>query len=144
MGRDEIKSRRLPREEKERVLERLAEQLASKPEIVFAVAFGGFLEDRPFRDVDIGVYLARGTRAAEDVVEAALYAEDLGLELSDLVGLPVDVVVLNHVRPGLLYRALRGRVLVDRDPILRIRLYLMALDITTWLEKAVGSRSRER
>ena len=86
------------------------------------------MEERPFRDIDIGVYLAHGTRAGGDIVEAALYAEELSVELSRLVGLPVDVVVLNHAPAWLLHRALRGRVILDRDPVLRARLYLMALD----------------
>jgi len=115
--------------EKERLLSSLRELLGKRDEVLFAVVFGGFLEDRPFRDVDVGVYLAYG-RAAEDIVEAALYAEELGVELSEALGLPVDVVVLNHVPAKLLLRALRGRVLVDKDPIKRARLYLMALDLS--------------
>ena len=123
-----LKFYRLSGEEKERILALLADRLSSRAELIFAIVFGGFLEERPFRDIDVGVYLAHGTRAGEDIVEAALYAEELSAELSKLVGLPVDVVVLNHAPVWLLYRALKGRVILDRDPVLRARLYLMALD----------------
>ena len=128
MRREALRAQHMAHEERRRLLALLARRLASRPDIIFAVAFGGFLEDRPFRDLDIGVYLSRVARAAEDVIEASLYAEDLASELSGVADLPVDVVVLNHAPPWLLYRALRGKVLVDKDPILRARLYLMAMD----------------
>ncbi|RLI13699.1 nucleotidyltransferase domain-containing protein [Candidatus Bathyarchaeota archaeon] len=128
MRREALVARYMGHKEKEHLLELLTKILASRPEPVFAVVFGGFLEDRPFRDLDIGIYLSHTVRAAKDVIEASLYAEELASDLSSLIGLPVDVVVLNHAPIWLLHRALRGRVLVDRDPIFRIKLYLMALD----------------
>ena len=128
MPSDEIRTYELSEKEREEVLQALGELLSRRDEVVFAVVFGGFLEARPFRDLDLGLYLARDVPAGRDIIEAALYAEELAAELSQALGLPMDVVVLNHAPPWLLYRALRGRVLLDRDPILRIRLYLMALE----------------
>jgi predicted nucleotidyltransferase len=83
--------------------------------------------------------VARGTsRSGSDVDIAVLYAGDppvslaglpLGLEaeLERLLGVPVQVVVLNRAPVDLIHRVLRdGALLVDRDPSARIRFEVKA------------------
>jgi predicted nucleotidyltransferase len=83
--------------------------------------------------------VARGTpRAGSDVDVAVLYAEappvsleglplDLEAELERLLGAPVQVVSLHRAPVDLVHRVLRdGRLLVDRDPSLRIRFEVRA------------------
>jgi predicted nucleotidyltransferase len=78
--------------------------------------------------------VARGTQGpGSDVDVGVLYSEDppatldglgLGLEgdLEDLLGVPVQVVVLNGAPVDLIVRVLRdGKLLVNRDPSKRIR-----------------------
>ena len=114
----------LPFKEREKVLQVLSKELESRREIVFAVVFGSFLTSKVFHDIDIGIYLYRPC----DVLRDYEYAENLSRELEKKVNLPIDVVVLNHTPMWLKYRALKGKVIVDRDPILRLALKLAAID----------------
>jgi len=126
MSRKELgKTYSLPIEEREAIINRLCELLKSKSEVVFAVVFGGFLEKQLFRDLDLGVYIKnfRG-----DIIDAAVYAEKLSAELTREIGIPVDVVVLNYAPMWLRLRALKGKVIIDKDPILRLALKLAAID----------------
>ena len=79
----------------------------------------------------MGVYLG-GFRG--DDIDAAVYAEKLSVELAEQAGVPVDVVVLNYAPMWLRLRALKGRVIVDKDPLLRLALKLAAIDnaIASW------------
>jgi predicted nucleotidyltransferase len=97
-----------------------------------------FLTANAAREGIAAVYLfgsvARGTaRSESDVDVGVLYSEDpsqtlagLGLdleaEMEHLLGLPVQLVVLNRASVDLVVRVLRdGKLLVDRDRSKRIR-----------------------
>lgn len=111
---------------RERVAAQLREALEDRGEVALASLFGSFVERGWARDVDVAVYLS----GSPDLLDAAAYAEELSKELSRIVGLPVDVVVLNFAGEGLLMRALlRGRLLLARDPRLAVGLYLLALEV---------------
>jgi len=127
----QVKARSMPMEEREAVIKLVSRALEERKEIVFAVVFGGFLERPVFRDLDVGVYLG-GFRG--DAIDAAVYAEGLSVELTKRAGVPVDVVVLNYAPMWLRLRALKGRVIVDKDPLLRLALKLAAIDntIASW------------
>ena len=43
--------------EREAILNTLQRALEMQPEVVFAHVHGSFLEDRPFHDIDLAVYL---------------------------------------------------------------------------------------
>lgn len=126
-----VKARSLPVEEREAVIREISKALEAKEEVIFAVVFGGFLERPVFRDLDVGVYL-RSYQG--DAIDAAVYAERLSAELTKRTGIPVDVVVLNHAPMWLRFKALKGRVIVDKDPVLRLALWLAAMDnsIASW------------
>ena len=87
----------------------LAADLASNPRVAFAHVYGSFTEGRAFRDIDVGVYLAGDV--ARDVDDEIVLAE----RLSRLVGLSVDVRVLNGAPPTFLFHVLRGSRLACRD-----------------------------
>jgi predicted nucleotidyltransferase len=106
-------------------------------------ALRGFFRDGP-PDV-MAVYLF-GSRAREtatassDVDVAVLYAEppapsleglgpalDIEADLERMLGLPVQVVILNQAPVDLVHRVLRdGKLLIDRDPSRRIRFEVKA------------------
>lgn len=115
---------RLSRDERNRLIERLQGVLKARDEVLFAVVFGSFLTAPAFHDLDLAVYL----REPRDILDSAVYAERLSVELTKMLGLPVDVVVLNHAPMWLRLRALKGVVVVDRDPVLRLALKLAAID----------------
>ena len=91
-------------EEREKTAKKLAEALRREERVALAFLFGSFLEG-VFRDVDVAVYLS----GEVDLLDAAAYAEELSSRLTALVGLPVDVVVLNFAPTWLRRRAFSGR-----------------------------------
>jgi predicted nucleotidyltransferase len=93
----------------ERVCWALADALASNPQVAFAYLYGSFAERLPFRDIDVGVYLAQG--ATRDPDEELAMAD----ALSRLLALPVDVRIVNGAPPTFLVQVLRGVRLVCRD-----------------------------
>ncbi|KYH36452.1 MAG: DNA polymerase III subunit beta [Candidatus Bathyarchaeota archaeon B24] len=124
--------------ERSQIVERLRRVLKSKDEVVFAVVFGSFLTNPVFHDLDLGVYV----KGSPDILDSAVYAEKLSVELTKRLSLPVDVVVLNHAPMWLRLRALKGKVVVDRDPMLRLALKLAAIDnnIAVFRERTHGLR----
>jgi predicted nucleotidyltransferase len=110
-------------EEREEAAKKLAEALRREERVALAFLFGSFLEG-VFRDVDVAVYLS----GEVDLLDAAAYAEELSSRLTTLVGLPVDVVVLNFAPTWLRKRAFSGRELVVKDELLYAALWANTLD----------------
>ncbi|RLG86028.1 MAG: hypothetical protein DRO39_04140 [Thermoprotei archaeon] len=116
----------LSSEKKHEVLSRLRSKLESHEDVVLAVLYGSFLRDGVFRDIDVAVYLSYREGEELDSFKAEL---DLGAALSEHVGYPVDVKVLNRAPPWFIRIVLeRGIVLIERVPSLVKKLYLRALD----------------
>jgi len=109
-----------PKGKREAILAVLGEAIAARPEVAFAYAYGSFLENRPFHDIDVGIYVV-GMEARE----AGSLALDLALELESALAkvrrFPVDVRVLNWAPLGFCYHVLRGRLLFSRDEDVRVR-----------------------
>ncbi|AJC71447.1 nucleotidyltransferase [Thermococcus guaymasensis DSM 11113] len=97
----------LSREEKEKIIELLRGYLLKSEEVVFAYLHGSFTEDRPFRDIDIAVYVKGSV--------SPFCEEELEDELSRLIGLPVDVRILNSAPVTFRFRAIGGLLLFSRD-----------------------------
>jgi hypothetical protein len=76
------------------------------------------------REERVAVYLS----GEVDLLDVAAYAEELSSRLAALVGLPVDVVVLNFAPTWLRRRAFSGRELVVKDELLYAALWANALD----------------
>jgi predicted nucleotidyltransferase len=110
-------------EEREEVAKKLAEVLRREERVALAFLFGSFLEG-VFRDVDVAVYLS----GEMDLLDAAAYAEELSSRLTTLVGLPVDVVMLNFAPTWLRRRDFSGRELVVKDELLYAALWANVLD----------------
>ena len=101
---------RLEETEKSEVIEILMELLLKRDEIIFAYLHGSFLEG-PFRDIDVAVYVDSETHP--------FYEEELEEELSNALGLPVDVRVLNEAPVTFRFRAIGGLLLFSRDERIR-------------------------
>lgn len=89
---------------------RLREQLQQEPGLRFAYLYGSVLEYDRVHDVDVGLFLDDQT-----VPEQATIADSLSAKLSEEVGLPVDVRVLNGAPLSFLYHVLRGQLLLCQD-----------------------------
>nr|MDO8078541.1 nucleotidyltransferase domain-containing protein [Candidatus Freyarchaeota archaeon] len=113
----ELKKRR-----KEALLRKIVNLLENREEVFWAFAYGSFLRDVPFRDVDIAVYVDRD-------VDPLDFRFRLGRELSRAIGLPVDVKVINRAPPWFIIKVINeGRRLVEKVPLLTEKLYLKAID----------------
>jgi predicted nucleotidyltransferase len=87
--------------------------------IIAVYLFGSFArgEAKPQSDVDLGLLY-------ESPPESTLRGQPFGLEadLADVLGRPVQCVVMNTAPPDLIHRILLDQMLlVDRNPKLRIR-----------------------
>ncbi|WP_456366803.1 type VII toxin-antitoxin system MntA family adenylyltransferase antitoxin [Thermococcus sp.] len=107
---------------REEIEEKLGRALERHPEIVFAYLHGSVLETEHFRDVDVAVYF---DSSVKDVLKAEL---SLAVELEEELGVEVDVRALNDAPPAFRYRAVEGKLLLDRNPELRFRF----IEETVW------------
>ena len=89
------------------VVRTLQDELAARPDIVFAYLFGSFVGEAAFRDVDVAIWTTADAPRLLDV--------ELATRLSSRVGLPVDVRRVNDAPVPFLFNVLRGRLLVSRD-----------------------------
>lgn len=94
-------------------MRQLTELLRGKSEILFALIHGSFLEDQQFRDVDIALFIDPGLIGSAAFRE---YESDMAIRLSDCANLPIDVRLLNDAPVAFRYHALKGKVLVVREP----------------------------
>ncbi len=81
-----------------------------------AILLGSFAQARPFRDIDIAVYLEL-TFLQE--VDPLRYCFRLADALERAVGYPVDVHRLNDAPCGFRFSATCGQVLLSRDEAFR-------------------------
>lgn len=93
------------------IVEELRRALEGRPEILWAVVHGSFVEGGPYRDVDVGVWLDPGRPGTEWRRYEIELAAALHLELHQ----PVDVRVLNDAPVTFRYHALNGAPLIVRD-----------------------------
>ena len=107
---------------KERVLKLIGDVLIKDERVVFAYAFGSFLKEEPFRDIDIGIYVK------DPQVNPFIISSDLKTEISrfskqkqmDFDADRFDVRVVNDAPFTFLFRVFtEGKLLLDRDSDLR-------------------------
>ncbi len=141
MSRDSIAFHRLSPEEKKRVLRIIAEELSKESDIVFAVVFGSFTRNTPFRDIDIVVL----TRTYEqNPIDSYIKLRRIAERIEARIKIPVDIVDIVHAPDTIRRRALlRGIVIIDRDPLKRASYILQAID-TKWLEEALLRKATKK
>ena len=83
------------------------------PEVLAAYVFGSFQTPGPFADIDLGILLAG---EPGDPLETELRLE---ARLAAELGYPVDIRVLNRAPVAFAQAAIRGEVIVDREPDIR-------------------------
>jgi predicted nucleotidyltransferase len=105
---------RMTPQQKQLVVDRLAEIFGTRSEVLFAYLYGSFAEGLPFHDLDVGIYAAGIT---ED--HATRYALDLTQMLKKASPVPVDVRLLNFAPLPFLYHAIQGTLVFERNPAVR-------------------------
>ncbi len=115
---------------KEEIVATIKECLGLRREICFAQLHGSFLTSRPFRDIDIAVYLDPGYPKVQTASGHLVYETSLEDQMERRVGVPVDVRVLNDAPLSFCYSVLKnGRPLLVRDPLLRCDFQVRTLDM---------------
>ena len=96
----------------------LSSLLEREQDIIFAYAHGSFVQDLPFRDLDIAISL-NPSNIPEDHY---FYENRLSRELTQKleVAFPIDARILNHTPIPFQYHVIQGHLLLDRDPEARI------------------------
>lgn len=84
------KTREIPETERQALIEKLAQTLIARPEVLFVYVHGSFIKGGRFRDIDLAVFL-------REIPSSPLkYELEMEIELLKATGgLPVDVRILN-------------------------------------------------
>ena len=108
--------------DKRKMLDLLTKALTQDGRVVFAYAYGSFVKDQTFRDIDVGVYV----KDSEE--NPFVISSDIKTQLSrifkkgdiDLSADQFDVQMINHAPFTFLKHIFKeGILLIDRDPELR-------------------------
>ncbi|HDI86539.1 MAG TPA: hypothetical protein ENF83_03950 [Candidatus Korarchaeota archaeon] len=78
------------------MLDGIRGELLREDRIILAVVYGGFLRSEVFRDVDLAVFTGYSVPPSEEVE----FCEALGRRLERVVGLPLDVRLLDYAPLG--------------------------------------------
>jgi predicted nucleotidyltransferase len=99
------------------IVAQLRAALNERPEIRLAYLLGSFTQARPFRDIDIAVYIEPTFLQSVDPVRHCFQLADA---LERMVGYPVDVHRLNDAPCGFRFSATCGQALLSRDEAFRL------------------------
>ncbi len=113
MTRPHPRLRSLSADRRERFIQQLNDLLEGRREILLALLHGSFLEGGSFRDVDLALFLDPGVIGRTAFRD---YELEQGVQWSACLGLPIDVRVLNDAPVSFRYHALKGEVLLVREP----------------------------
>jgi predicted nucleotidyltransferase len=100
--------------EKRDIMECLAGYMESRKEILFAYIYGSFVDEIPFHDIDVGIYISEIKKES-----TTPYALDLAHFLSNALRIRTDVYVLNYAPVLFLYHVIKGRLIFERDENIR-------------------------
>lgn len=101
---------RIESKRKEEILKQISTKLKTLLEIEFAYAYGSFVKEDLFRDIDIAIYIKDRQRISLE------HELDLEAELYRKIGFPVDVRVLNSAPNTFCFHAIKeGRLLFCKN-----------------------------
>ncbi|MBW1930948.1 MAG: hypothetical protein JRH08_10590 [Deltaproteobacteria bacterium] len=109
---DRIRAYKFSEEQKAQILSVVREVLAGEDQIIFAMVYGSFVEDVPFRDIDLGIYV-------KDLNTGSYF--DYEFDISQKVQLalesniPIDVRIINLAPLPFKFRVVTGKLLFTRD-----------------------------
>jgi len=105
---------------KENIIKKLKRKLSSRGEIIFCYIHGSFLDDYPFHDIDIAIYVDQKKIKPQQAFD---YSFQLSLNLSGEIGLEIDIQVMNYAPLGFQHSVLKnGKLLFSKDENLRLNL----------------------
>ena len=106
----EIKTFFLKKADKKQIVEKIREVLSQERHILVAFLYGSFLEDGPFRDIDIGIVVGKES-------PSGLYEFELEDKLSKTLSthIPLDIRIINKAPVTFSYHVVTGELIFCRD-----------------------------
>ena len=103
--------------DKDEIIKRIGAVLRDFPNVNFGYLFGSISEgfERKDSDVDVAIYLDESL-SDEESFKLEL---EIGAELESKLKRKVDLIPLNRAHPLLAFRAIRGEIVMERDPVER-------------------------
>ena len=100
--------------EKKKIINRIRGILLKRKEIEFSILFGSFLQELPFKDIDVGIFLNKDYLKKINKID---YIIDLDIYIEDRIkGFNFDIVILNELNSSFLYHVFKeGKLLFARD-----------------------------
>lgn len=125
--------------ERKEICRKITQILSRRQEIIFAYAFGSFITDNSFHDIDIGIYIKEGWLGKQSHLD---YQISLEIELAkELPYLLIDMKVLNYAPVPLCHSASDGIVLFCCDEEVRYewveKIWDMYLDMQYFLRNSL-------
>ncbi|MEE8377470.1 MAG: nucleotidyltransferase domain-containing protein [Candidatus Aminicenantaceae bacterium] len=106
--------------QKKKIFSRLKEILIERDEILFAYIHGSFLDNLPFHDIDVALYV---DPKKVDSSQSFDYSLELSVELSQKLGKDIDIKVMNYAPVGFQHSVYKnGKLLFSREDSLRLDL----------------------
>jgi predicted nucleotidyltransferase len=109
--------RDLVKEERKEIKEVLSNCLEKEEPILFAYLHGSFAEERPFRDIDIAVFVD-GSRISK--ARALDFEMSISLRLEKIIKMPIDVKIINYAPLAFQFYSTAGRLLICNEDDLRV------------------------
>jgi predicted nucleotidyltransferase len=100
--------------EKKKIINKIRGILLKRKEIEFSILFGSFLQELPFKDIDVGIFLNKDYLEKINKID---YIIELGIYIEDRIkGFNFDIVILNELNSSFLYHVFKeGKLLFARD-----------------------------
>ena len=111
------KLRDLVKEEKKKMEEVLSNCLEKDETVLFAYLHGSFAEGRPFRDIDIAVFVVESKIAKEKALD---FEMSISLRLEKIIKMPIDVKIINYAPLAFQFYSTAGRLLICNEDDLRV------------------------
>jgi predicted nucleotidyltransferase len=108
--------------DKKKMINLLTNALAKDDRVVFAYAYGSFIKEQSFRDIDVGIYV-KNPEENPFVISSDIKTQLSRIFKKENIDLPADqfdIQIINHAPFTFLKRVFKeGILLVDHDPELR-------------------------
>ncbi len=106
--------------QKKKIFTQLKEILIERDEILFAYIHGSFLDNLPFHDIDVALYV---DPKEVDSSQSFDYSLGLSVELTQKLGKDIDTKVMNYAPVGFQHSVYKnGKLLFSREDSLRLDL----------------------
>jgi len=94
------------------ILQKISAHLEKTHEEIYAVyAFGSFISEREYSDIDLAVLLNK------EAVDSFSYESDLEISLEEIVSGPIDLRIINKAPLSFCYTVIQtGKVILDKKP----------------------------